>query len=122
MAAQHHADFTYKKVTAFSAISVYLMAIPYCDEARGCSRLACGTWAQLLKFIYAESEITSLVPHAGPVQLSIVCRQYILLATESWAGAWEQDYSFSTQCESESCLPMHMITAKKRSQLRSDHS
>ena len=27
-------------------------------------------------------------------------------ATESWAGAWEQDYSFSTQSESESYVPM----------------
>ena len=37
----------------------------------------------------------------------------VVRVTESWARAWEQDYSFSTQCESESCLPM--ITAKKRS-------
>ena len=36
--------------------------------------------------------------------------QYVPV-TESWAGAWEQDYSFNTQSESESCLPM--ITGKK---------
>ena len=32
--------------------------------------------------------------------------QYVLAATESWAGAWELDYSFSTRCESASCLPI----------------
>ena len=41
------------------------------------------------------------------------CLQYVLPATEIWARAWEQDYSFSTQSESESCLPM--ITGLVRS-------
>ena len=36
--------------------------------------------------------------------------QYVLPATESWAGAYRR---LSIQYESESCLPM--ITAKKRS-------
>ena len=105
MAAHHRANFTDKKVCCVRIFSHFglLEAIPYCDEARA----ACGRCVQLSS--YAESEPRS----PGPIQLSIVCRQYIVPVTESWAGAWEQDYSFSTQCKSASCLPM--ITAKKRS-------
>ena len=39
--------------------------------------------------------------HVGPVQLSMH-----RLQTESWVGDWEQDYSFSAQCELESFLPV----------------
>ena len=35
------------------------------------------------------------------------------VATESWVGAWEQNYSLSTECKLESCLPMFI--PKKRS-------
>ena len=45
------------------------------------------------------SSLTSFVVHSA--------------SNGSWVGAQEQDYSFSTQSESESCLPM--ITAKKQS-------
>ena len=55
------------------------MAIPYCNDARA----ACGT-------LYAESEIASLVLQA-PSSFSSL--QYVLLATEIWAGAWEQGYT-----------------------------
>ena len=45
-------------VLGFSVISVYLMAIPYCDKARAAS----GKCVELSS--YVASEITSLVPHA----------------------------------------------------------
>jgi len=46
-----------------------------------------------------ESEIVSLVPQT-------TCRfpsfaVHILPVMESWLGAWEQDYPFSTQCKSD---------------------
>ena len=66
----------------------------------------CGTLSS-----YTESEITSHIPRApSSFPLFTACLQYILPATENWAGAWEQDYSCSTLCESESGLLM--ITAK----------
>ena len=61
------------------------MAIPYCDEARAAS----GTCEHLS--LYGESEITSLVPQASSSFRSFAVR--ILPATESWTGAWEQDYT-----------------------------
>ena len=78
----------------FSAISVYLMAIPYCDKAHA----GCGMCAQLSS--HFESEITSLVPQASS---SLHHLQYIMSATESWSGAWEQDYSFRLP-EKSSCM------------------
>ena len=60
---------------------------------------------------YVEPEITiALFPRLRPAFHRL---QYVLSATESWAGAWEQECPFSTQCESESCLSI--ITAKKLS-------
>ena len=44
----------------------------------------------------------ALFPRSHP---AFHCLQYVLSATESWVAAWKQDYSFSTQCESESFLP-----------------
>ena len=74
-----------------SVISVHSIAIllsfSYCDNAHA----VCGICAQLSTYVE-------------------VCT-YVLQATESWVGTWEQDCS--TQCESESCLPI--ITARKRS-------
>ena len=55
MAAHHRTNLT---ALGFSAVSVYLMAIPYCDETRA----ACHRCAQLSS--YAEFEITSHVPQA----------------------------------------------------------
>ena len=80
------------------------MAIPYCSEAWGHG--ACGMYVQLS--LYVKSEITNLVS-----QTPSSFHHLQAVATENRVGAWEQDYSFSTQCESESCLPM--IIAKKRS-------
>ena len=78
-----------------SVILVHLMATPYCDKAHA----ACGMCMQLNS--YVEFETISLVP--------FVCSMYF----QQQKAGWEQDYSFSTQCESESCLLM--ITAKKHS-------
>ena len=65
------------------------MAIPLLQRSSCCLR-----HVHAATFIRdAESEITSLVPQAPSMQLSIVCS----IRTASWAGAWEQDYSFSTQ-------------------------
>ena len=47
------------------------------------------------------------------VQLAFHCLLHLLPVDKSWAGDWEQVYSFNTQCESESCLTM--ITPKKQS-------
>ena len=58
------------------------MAIPYCDKA--CAR-------------NPKSLALFLRPHPAFHRLP-----YVVPVTESWAGAWEQDYSFSGQCESES--------------------
>ena len=53
---------------------------------------------------YAASESLVSFPRPHPASN---CLQYILPPVmESWAVAWEQDYSFSTQCELESFLPM----------------
>ena len=65
-----------------------------------------------------ESEITNLVPQAPSSFPSFAVHttnnrkpdrslgtrpliQYILPATESWTGAWEQDHSFSTYCQQQ---------------------
>ena len=52
----------------FSAISVYFMAIPYCDEARA----ACSTCVQLS--LYVESEITNLIPQAPSISPLFIVR------------------------------------------------
>ena len=67
----------------------------------------CGRCSQLSS--RAAAEITSLVPLDPSIFPSFA--MCILPARESWVGAWEQDHSFCTQCESESCLPI--VTAKK---------
>ena len=107
-AAHHHANFTDKKVT-YSAISVYSMAILYCDEA--CA--ACGRWVQWSS--YEESEITSLIPQAPSSSPSFHHLQYIVPAMGSWVGAWEHDYSFT-----DSVLNVNQNPACLWSQLRSD--
>ena len=83
----------------FSGISVYS------DEAHA----VCGRCAQLSPHV--ESEITSLVPQAPSSFPSFAIRS--ASNEKNWAENWKQHYSFSTQSESESCLPM--IIAKKQS-------
>ena len=80
----------------FSAISVYslLWQSPYCLWNVCIAKLIRGIWNH---YRY---------PRPCPV---FHCLHYVLPATESWVGAWEQDYSFSTQCKS--FLPM--IAANK---------
>ena len=59
--------------------------------------------------ILASSDFDHVISwhNPGPVQLSWDhCFPYEVPVMESWAGAWEWDYSLSTQCESESSLPM----------------
>ena len=70
---------------------------------------ACALWIHVsengcppsCKFHWQKSYVALLDGHSfpRPGQLSIVCS----IRTASWAGAWEQDYSFSTPCESQSC-------------------
>ena len=84
-------------VLEFLPILVYSKAIPLRKSP------CCLQQVGAAKFIHG---ITSFVPQARPAFHHL---QYWYI--KAWWG--KQDYSFSTQCESESSLPM--ITAKKRS-------
>ena len=91
----------------FSVISVYSMAIPYCDEAHGLA--ACGIRAQLS--LYAESEITSLVSQAPSSFPSCAGSTYC----QRWKGG--QDPGNKT---THSVLNANQNPACQWSQLRSD--
>ena len=80
-----------------SAILAYSMAIPYWDKDMHAAKL----------------NLNHMSHSPCHVQLAFHCLLYVLPVDKSWTGAWEQVYSFNSQCESESCFPM--ITAKKQS-------
>ena len=81
------------------AISVYSMAISYCDEARAVR----GWCAQLSS--YAESEIASLVPQ---VQLAIVA---VRSARDGKLHGWEPGnkttHSVPNVNQNPACLPKY---------------
>ena len=88
-----------EKLVNVSTISVYSMTITAMKlvlpavDARSLFHMRN---LKSLALFLRPSSLTSFVVHST--------------SNGSWAGAQEQDYSFSTQCQSESCLPM--ITAK----------
>ena len=88
----------------FSAISVYSMAIPYYNKTRA----ACGMGFIVVRnacskvHAYTEAEITSLIPQAPSSFPSFA----VHTASDRKLG---RNLGTSTQCESESFLPMAMI-------------
>ena len=91
----------------FSAISVYSMAIPYYNKTRA----ACSTVFIVVRnacskvHAYTEAEITSHVPQAPSSFPSFA----VHTASDGKLG---RNLGTSTQCESESFLPMAMINLR----------
>ena len=93
-------NFMHQTVSCWEAcVGSSTKLIPYCDEAHA----ACSWWVHRWNLMSLAS-----FPRPCPA-FHHLCSMYC----QRWTRAWEQDYSLSTQCESESCLLM--ITVKKQS-------